>query len=63
MLKRVNEKYDDLQEPKRFFVFLALISPGILLTALPDFIGPDWVASAGLIYLCVLLVLRVLSKW
>lgn len=56
MFKELNKKYDALKEPKRFFVFLALIAPGMLLT-----VGTE-TGVFGVLWLCALLVLRVLGK-
>lgn len=62
MFKKFNIWYDGIQEPKRFFVFLSLAAPGILMTGIADYTDHQGFASVGLLYLCMLLILRLLGK-
>ncbi len=56
---RINQWYDQIKEPYRVLIMLALVLPGILCVSRP----PEdavWLAGAGMIWLIVLAVFRVL---
>lgn len=55
-LRRLNRWFDQVQEPKRGLLFLALIGPGAIALMLP----PPWLLPPlGLMSWCVLGMLRV----
>lgn len=60
MFKKFNIWYDSHEEPYRFLIFLGLVTPGIILTTISE-TNPVF-AGAGLMWLCALLIVRVLGK-
>lgn len=61
-LYKINKKYEQIKEPNRFFIFLAIAMPGIILSS-GDFGVP--VSFGGMAYLLILLAGRMIymHKW
>lgn len=61
-LYKINKKYDQIPEPKRFFVFMGIALPGIILSS-GDF--SITLSFVGMAYLLLLLGgrLMVINKW
>ncbi len=60
ILHKLNNKFDNLQGPKRFFVFIAIALVGIIPTSLPTSMGLDpWAQLIGISYMLVLIIIRM----
>ncbi len=55
-LRRINKKFDSVKEPNRFFIFIAVLLPGVIMSGV--YMYPT-VMVAGWFYLLLMLTIRV----
>jgi len=58
LLYRINHRYDQIKEPYRVLIMFALVMPGLLCVTQPG--DNAWLAGAGMMWLIVLAIFRVL---
>ena len=55
-LYNINKKYDSVKEPNRFFLFMGMMMPGLILS----FSDNVPVSFVGMAYLLIMLAIRAL---
>lgn len=63
MFKKLNEKYDNLEEPKRFFIFLALMAPMFISMVIFDLTEIRGFATFGILWIAAVAIPRILASW